>query len=183
MCTGDRQPPGSDASRGSAPGSVGEALRLAEVSLDYLNSPAAADLPAAACGEALITLGLLRAKVTAAHAAFLRRFDALDGHDADGYGTSAAWLAAMAKMAKKDAKAAVGQMRRLGGRRLLEDALARGEISESWAAEILDRTRKLPAEMRGETDRILLEAAAGGATLEDLRYLAACAVQQWLSRH
>src|SRR5215469_16194711 len=102
MCTDD-----------SMPGSVAEALRVVGAGLDYLNSPAAADLPAAACGEALITLGALRAKLTAAHAAFLRRFDALDGHDADGYGTSAAWLAAMAKMAKKDAKAAVGQMRQL----------------------------------------------------------------------
>src|SRR5215469_10482200 len=171
------------ATDGTVPGSVTDALRMAHASMDYLNSPAAADLPAAACGQALTALGEIHAKFTAARVALLRRFDALDGHDGDGYGTSAAWLAAMAKMAKKDAKAAVGQMRRLGGRRLLEDALARGEISESWAAEILDRTRKLPAEMRGETDRILLEAAAGGATLEDLRYLAACAVQQWLSRH
>ena len=144
---------------GRAPGSVAEALRAASASMDYL-IPAADGLTAAACGEALRSLGEIQAKFTAARVVLLRRFDALNGHDGDGYGTSAAWLAAMAKMATKDAKAAVGQMRRLGGRRLLEDALARGEISESWAAEILDRTRKLPAEMHGETDRILLEAVA-----------------------
>src|SRR5215472_11812738 len=114
---GQRRHPGREVVQmhptdGSTPDSVAEALRVVGAGLDYLNSPAA-DLPAAACGEALITLGALRAKFTAAHAAFLRRFDALDGHDADGYGTSAAWLAAMAKMAKKDAKAAVGQMRQL----------------------------------------------------------------------
>ena len=147
-------------SESTVPRSVADALRMAHASMDYLNSPAAGDLPTAACGQALTALGEIHAKFTAARVALLRRFDALDGHDGDGYGTSAAWLAAMAKMAKKDARATVGQMRRLGGRRLLEDALARGEISESWAAEILDRTRKLPAEMRGETDRILLEAAA-----------------------
>jgi len=168
---------------GTVPGSVAEALRMADASMDYLNSPAAADLPAAACGQALTALGEIHAKFTAARVTLLRRFDALDGHDGDGYGTSAAWLAAMTKMATKDAKAAVGQMRRLGGRRLLEDALAHGEISESWAAEILDRTRKLPAEMRGDTDRILLEAVAGGASLDDLKMIAACALQQWLSRH
>jgi hypothetical protein len=167
----------------TVPGSVSDALRMAHASMDYLNSPAAADLPAGACGQALAALGEIHAKFTAARVALLRRFDALDGHDTDGYGTSAAWLAAMAKMAKKDAKAAVGQMRRLGGRRLLEDALARGEISESWAAEILARTGKLPAEMRGETDRILLEAVAGGASLDDLKMIAACALQQWLSQH
>src|SRR5215472_11503952 len=79
----------------SMPGSVAEALRVVGAGLDYLNSPAAADLPAAACGGALTALGEIQAKVTAAHAAFLRRFDALDGHDGDGYGTSSAWLAAM----------------------------------------------------------------------------------------
>ena len=74
----------------SAPGSVTEALRLAHASMDYLNSPAATELHAAACGPVLSSLGELQAKVTAAHAGFLRRFDAADAHDADGYGTSAA---------------------------------------------------------------------------------------------
>src|SRR5215469_5766148 len=120
------------ATDGTVPGSVTEALRMAHASMDYLNSPAAADLPAAACGQALTALGEIQAKGTAAHAAFLRRFDALDGHDADGYGTSAAWLAAMAKLAPKDAKAAVQRMRRLGQRPHLADALARGEMSWSW---------------------------------------------------
>src|SRR5215475_14138046 len=172
MCTTD----------GSMPGSVAEALRAASASMDYL-IPAADGLSAAACGQALRSLGEIQARFTAARVALLRRFDALDGHDADGYGTSAAWLAAMAKMARKDAKAAVAQMRQLGGRRQLEDALARGEISESWAAEILDRTQELPAELRGETDRILLEAVAGGASLDDLKTIAAVAVEQWRAQH
>src|SRR5215831_14830583 len=106
MCTGGDQ----------MPGSIAEALRMAHASMDYLNSPAAADLPAAACGQALTALGEIQAKGTAAHAAFLRRFDALDGHDADGYGTSSAWLAAMNKMAPKDAKVAVRRMRQLSER-------------------------------------------------------------------
>src|SRR5215475_6388892 len=117
---------------GRAPGSVAEALRAAHAGLDYLNSPAGAGLPAAACGPVLTSLGELQAKVTAAHAAFLRRFDAADAHDADGYGTSSAWLAAMARLAPRDAKAAVRRMRRLGERPHLTDALARGEISWSW---------------------------------------------------
>src|SRR5262249_14672200 len=116
-------------------------------------------------------------------AAFLRRFDAADAHDADGYGTSAAWLAAMTKLAAKDAKAAVWRMRRLSERQHLADALADGALSRAWAGAIIELTRKLPAELRGQTDRILLDAAAAGASLEDLRYLAACALQQWLSQH
>ena len=43
----------------------------------------------------LRSLAEVQAKFTAAHAAVLARFDAADGHDADGYGTSAAWLMAM----------------------------------------------------------------------------------------
>src|SRR5215468_55328 len=167
---------------GQRPGTVAQALRMADAGLDYLNSPAA-DLPAAAAGPVLTALSELQAKVTAAHAAVLRRFDAADAHDADGYGTSAAWLAAMTKLAPKDARAAVWRMRRLTERPRLQDALARGELSWSWAAEIIELTRKLPAELRGDTDQILLDAAARGASLDDLRYLAACAVQQWLSRH
>src|SRR5215472_3349602 len=116
MCTDGKQ----------RPGSIAEALRMAHASLDYLNSPVAAELHAAACGPVLAVLGELQAKVTAAHAGFLRRFDAADAHDADGYGTSAAWLAAMAKLAPKDAKAAVRLMRRLGEHRPLADALAAG---------------------------------------------------------
>jgi hypothetical protein len=173
MCTDDDQ----------APGSVAQALRVAHAGLDYLNSPAAAELPAAAADGVLVSLGELQAKATAAHAAFLRRFDAADAHDDDGYGTSSAWLAAKTQLSVKDAKAAVRRMRQLTEHADLEEALARGELSWSWAAEIIDRTKKLPAELRVGTDQILLDAASRGATLADLRYLAACAVQQWLSQH
>lgn len=41
---------------------------------------------------------------------------AAGARDANGYGSSSAWLAARAGMAKKDAKAAVRQMRQLTGR-------------------------------------------------------------------
>src|SRR5215831_17749174 len=167
----------------SMPGSVAEALRVVGAGLDYLNSPAAADLPASACGEALITLGVLRAKFTAAHAAFLRRFDALDGHDADGYGTPAAWLAAMSKMARKDAKAAVGQMRQLNRHPHLHGALGRGEISASWADQIIGWLQELPAELRDGTEKILADAAAAGASLEDLAAITAHALRQWQAAH
>jgi hypothetical protein len=178
MCTGNDR----------APGSVAEALRAAGASLDYL-IPAAAELPAAACGEALTALGEIQAKFTAARAALLRRFDALDGHDGDGYGTSSAWLAAMGRMSKRDAKAAVRQMRTLGKHRPLEEALARGEISASWADQIIDWTKKLPAPLRADTEtilgieKILVEAAASGASLEDLATILARALSRWQAEH
>ena len=105
---------------GQAPGSIAEALRMTGAGLDYLNSPAAANLHATAAGEILTALGVIGAKFTAAHATFLRRFDAADAHDADGYGTSAAWLAARTQLSVKDAKAAVWRMRRFAERPRLQ---------------------------------------------------------------
>ena len=160
-------------------GGAADALRMAGAALDYLNSGRVAGLDGPACGELLIGLAEVQAKLTAAHAGFLRRFDAASAHDADGYGSSSAWLAAKAGMSKKAARASVRQMRQLGARPLLGSALAAGHITDSLAFTIADWTRKLPADMRDETDRILLEAAAAGASLDDLATIAACAIEGW----
>jgi hypothetical protein len=63
----------------------------------------------------------------------------------------------------------------------LHDAIAACDLSQSWAEAIARWTAKLPAEMRHETDNILLMAAAAGATLEDLATIAAAAIEQWRS--
>jgi uncharacterized protein DUF222 len=162
-------------------GSVAEALRLGDMFADYLNSPAVAELDGAACGEVLIVLGEIQAKLAAAHAGFLRRFDAANAHDADGYGSSSAWLAAKGRMTRRDARAAVREMRQFSARPGLHDAVAAGDLSRSWAEAITRWTRKLPVEMRDETDKILLEAAAAGASLDDLATIAAAAIEQWRS--
>jgi hypothetical protein len=73
-------------------------------------------------------------------------------------------------------------MRQLGDRPLLDAALAAGDITESLAATIADWTRKLPAQMRAETDRILLDAAKAGASQDDLATIAACAIEKWRSQ-
>jgi hypothetical protein len=161
-------------------GSAAEALRAGAAFADYLNSPAVADLePAAlgeALGEALVSLGEIQSRLTIAHADFLCRFDAHDAHEADGFGSSAAWLAAKAKLAKKDAKAAVRQMRMLGRHPMLARGMAAGEISDSWAREIVGWLKKLPEELREGTEKILADAAAGGASLEDLAVITASRV-------
>ena len=177
MCTADAVRVSGDAFDGAA-----DALRMARAALDYLNSPAGADLDGNACGELLIGLGEVQAKLTAAHAAFLRRFDAVGAHDTDGYGSSSAWLSAKGGMTKGAARASVRRMRQLGERPLLGTALAGGDISDSLAFTIADWTRKLPAGMRAETDRILLEAAAAGASMDDLATIAACAIEKWRQR-
>jgi hypothetical protein len=196
MCTADGTPgsvasgsvaSGSVASGNAAPGSiapgnVAEALRSAVASLDYLIT-AAPGLPAAGCGEALASLGGVQARLAAARSVLLRRFDALDGHAADGYGSASAWLAAMARMSGRDAKAAVRQMRQLSTHPDLESGLARGDVSESWAGEIAGWLRKLPQELRAGTQKILAEAAAAGASLEDLATITAHALTMWQEQH
>jgi Domain of unknown function (DUF222) len=159
--------------------SVADALRMMNAGLDYLNGPGVAELDAAACGSVLRSLGEIQAKFTAAHAAVLARFDAADAHDSDGYSTSASWLDALANMTRPDAKAEVRQMRLLRDHPALADALAAGDISKSWALAIADWTKKLPAELRAETITILVEAARVGASLDDLRMIAAVALERW----
>ena len=93
----------------------------------------------------------------------LARFDAADAHDSDGYGTSAAWLMAMTDMTRGDAKAEVRQMRLLRGHPAMAAALAAADISKSQALAIAEWTKKLPAELRAETIKILVQAAEAGA--------------------
>ena len=123
----------------------------------------------------LRSLGEIEAKFTAAHAAVLARFDAADAHDGDGYGNSAAWLMAMADMTRPDARAKVWRMRLLRDHPAMAGALADAEISKSQALAIAKWTRKLPAGLRAETIRILVQAATAGASLDDLRIIAAVA--------
>jgi hypothetical protein len=65
MCTAD--------GGGSGLESVAEALRMGDAVADYLNSPAAGELDGAACGEALVSLGRVLSRLTAAQAGHLRR--------------------------------------------------------------------------------------------------------------
>src|ERR1700761_6133662 len=174
MCTADAVQGSGDTFDGAP-----EALRVAGAALDYLNAAAVVDLDGAACGELLIGLGEVQAKLTAAHAGLLRRFDAAGAHDADGYGSSSAWLAARAGMSRQGARAAVRAMRQLGARPLLNEALAAGDVTDSLAFTIAGWTRKLPPGMRAETDQILLEAAAAGASLDDLAVIAGAAIEAW----
>jgi hypothetical protein len=161
-------------------GSPADALRAAEAALDHFNAQLGAGVAGGAgSGDLLVRLERIGAKHTAARAGVLRRFDAADAHDADGYGSTSAWLAAKAGMPRKAAKAAVRQMRQLTERPLLDQALAAGDVTGSLAFTIAGWTRKLPAEMRDETDRILLEAFAGGVSVDDLSAIASLAIEKW----
>ena len=166
------------AGRGFA--SVADALRAARAAADYLNSPPAADLEAPARGEALEQLGAITSLLGAARNGLLRRFDAGYDHDADGYATSAAWLAARNRLGRRDARAAVRQMRLLARHPHLDAATATGALTISWAREIAAWTGRIDHdELQGEADKILLDAAAAGAGLDDLKLIAQAAYEAW----
>src|SRR5258708_4618686 len=172
MCTeGDQKPAG-----------VMEALRMLDATLDHINGPLAGELPAGAHGGALAALGRISAKLPAARAQLLSRFDATRGHDADGYGSPAAWLAAMTGVTRKAANADVRRMRQLRRHPVIAQAQARGEVSESWAAQMAEWTRKLPPGLREGIDKLLADTAAAGANLEDLAIVARTAYERWRSQ-
>ena len=177
VCTADGVPDGSGFR------SVAEALRVGLACADYLNASDAGGLEPAALGEVLVSVGAIQTKLAVAYAEFLFRFDAQDGHEADGYATSSAWLAAMSRLSKRDAKAAVRRMQVIAKHPLLARGMAQGEISESWAREILNWLKKLPEELRDGTEKILAEAAGAGASLEDLTTITAHALAQWEADH
>jgi len=179
MCT----PDGSGcalAAPGTGFASVADALRIGRALGAYLNSAAAADLEGPARGEALEQLGTITSLLGAAANGLMRRFDADYGHDADGYAATAAWLAAKTRLGRKDAKAAVRQMRLLARHPLLDAATSTGAVTVSWAKQIAGWTGRIDhEELQTEADRILVEAAAGGADLDDLNLLAQAAYEAW----
>ena len=169
---------GGLAGRGFA--SVADALRITRAAAVYLNSAPAADLSFQARGEALEQLGAITSLLGAATNGILRRFDADYGHDADGYATSSAWLAAKNRLGPKDARAAVRQMRLLARHPHLDEATTAGGLTISWAKEIAGWTGQIDHhELRQEADQILVEAAAAGADLDDLKLIARAAYEAW----
>jgi hypothetical protein len=166
----------------AVPSSFPEALRMLDVALDYLNGPFTGDLPASANGDALVALGRVSGKLSAAKAQILARFDACRGYTADGYGSAAAWLAARNRETGRAARAEVRRMRQHKAHPAVAAAQARGDISGSWAAEIAEWTRKLPAELRQCVDKLLIDTAAAGANLEDLAVVARAAYEKWRSQ-
>jgi hypothetical protein len=192
MCTDGEGawPGGFGPSRGSGlPRTAADALAMMDAALDFLNGdflngPGGAGLDSAGLagsdlGGMLECLGALSAKFAAARSGILGRFDAARGHDAGGYGSSASWLAAKGRTTRQAAGAEVRRMRQFRAHPVIAAAVARGELSDPWAAKIADWTRKLPADWRDDVDTLLVDTAAAGADLADLAIVAQAAYEKW----
>ena len=142
--------------------SVADALRMMNAGLDYLNGPGAGELDAAACGRCCGRWARSQAKFTAAHASVLARFDAADAHDCDGYGNSAAWLMAMTDMTRRTPGSRCGRCGCCATTPRWPPRWPPRTSPSRWALAIAEWTKKLPAELRAETIKILVQAAGRG---------------------
>lgn len=160
------------------PESVNGALAMLDRALDYLNAADVASLPVDTQAGALKRLETVEAKQTAARTAMLSAFTASGGPEADGHGVARTWLRWQTRITRGAAASAVAWMRRLAAHPVIEQALARGEMSASWARELCGWTDRLPAAVRDDADRLLCQAASGGAGLDDLGRLAEAIYQR-----
>ena len=149
MCAGDDERTGADALR-----QLGDAL-------DCLNGRGGAMLQSAELGDVLAGLATLSGRFAAVRAAVLARFDACRGYTADGYGSSAAWLVAQARETRKGAGAEVRRMRAHERHPVIAAAQARGDVSDSWGAQIAEWTRPRPGLPRRGRGRPRLPGRCG----------------------
>jgi Domain of unknown function (DUF222)/HNH endonuclease len=155
-----------------APDSAADAIAMTLAGLGYLAAGDAASLPAGVLAECLRGLERVLAVHTAARARVLTAFIAQRGYEDDGQGSPRTWLTWQTRITRPAAAAALGWTRRLADHPAIADALARAEISASWAWQMCDWTSQLPAEHRDQADAILLAAACGGADLAGVAELA-----------
>jgi hypothetical protein len=154
------------------PSSVAEALTMLDRALDHLAALDAASLPTSAQAEVLLALERAAAKHTATRGRVLAAFGAQAGYEDDGHRSARTWLKWQARITTGAAAGAVGWARRLAAHPAIADALAAGDLSESWAREICGWTDRLPEGQQGDADQILAAAARAGADLAGLAGLA-----------
>jgi Domain of unknown function (DUF222)/HNH endonuclease len=156
----------------AAPATTAQAMAMVQAGLGWLATTDPAVLTTAEQAGCLRGLERAESMQTAARSRVLGAFHAQCGYEDDGHGSARTWLKWQTRVTGGAAAGALGWMRRVAAHRAVGDALAAGEISESWARQICDWTDPLPDDIRGDADVILLTAAASGAELRDLGTLA-----------
>jgi hypothetical protein len=158
----------------AAPASTTDALAALDGALAYLAAASSArgTLTIAEQADILRAAARAQARLTATCGLALAEFVSNGGLEADGQCSPRSWLMWQARVTRGAATGSVGWMRRLDAHPQVADALADGEISESWARCICYWTDRLPEEFRADADRILIAAAIGGVDLPDLAALA-----------
>jgi hypothetical protein len=151
---------------------------MAEAALDYLNGEDLPGLPVAVQADCLKAWSRLEAKRTVVDARLIAAFWAADGPAADGQKSMAAWLARFTRCTKAAARGQVAASYRVREHRHIAAALADGSISSSYARWIGDVCGKFDEADRDTVEQILVDAAAGGALIEDLERVATAALRR-----
>ena len=155
------------------PASASEAMDMVRAGLGYLAAADATAMAAETQARCLRMLEQANSMGTAARASVLAAFTAGQGYSADADYSPRAWLINRTHITKGAAVAYTAWARRAEAHPLVAQALATGELTESFARTICLWTDKLPEDCRQDADAILLGAAEGGADLRDLAGLAA----------
>ncbi|HEX7993793.1 MAG TPA: DUF222 domain-containing protein, partial [Streptosporangiaceae bacterium] len=144
---------------------AGQAVTALHQALTFLATTDMTTLTTAEQADCLRGLERADSVRVAAESAALTAFSTSQGYTGDGHGSTRTWLRWQARITGPAASAAVAWSRRLADHPAVAAALARGDLSPSWARQICDWTDLLPLSARPEADDILLTAAAAGATL------------------
>ncbi|HUA43135.1 MAG TPA: DUF222 domain-containing protein [Streptosporangiaceae bacterium] len=159
----------------SAPGprDAAEALRSLSQALEFLAHDDPAGWGEGLQADCLRALAVAESRQTAAHARVLAAFSVPGGGLAgDGHRSPRVWLSWQTKATRRAAGVQVGWMHRLREHPVIAAALAAGGISVSWGRQIGDWTDRLPVGVRDAADQELLDAAASGAGMSDLFFIA-----------
>src|SRR6266568_4572423 len=155
------------------PGSAAEALGMLRSAMGYLSAADATAMAADTQAQCLQALEQVNSMGTAARASILAAFTSGQGYCADADYSPRAWLIHKTKITKGAAAGHTAWARRAAAHPQVVQALADGEMSESFGRTICQWTEKLPEGCRQAADAILLAAAKAGMDLRDLGALAA----------
>jgi hypothetical protein len=151
----------------------GRALACLSAGLDFLAHADAGSWPAGVQADCLRALAVAQSRQTAAHARVLAAFSVPGGGlNGDGHRSPRVWLTWQAQATRRAAAGQVAWMRDLQAHPVIAAALAAGQLSVSWARQLLDWTSRLPAGHRDHADTQLLAAALAGTGLAGLAQLA-----------
>ena len=152
--------------------SAADAMAAVRAGLRFLAAADATQMPVQTQAEFLQMLEQADAISTAARTSILSAFTSGQGYSLDADYSVRAWLINRTRITKGVAVAHTAWVRRAAAHPLIVQALAEGEISESFARTVCQWTDKLPENSRDAADTILVGAARAGMDLRGLAELA-----------
>ncbi len=152
--------------------SAADAMATVRAGLRFLAAADATQMPVQTQAEFLQMLEQADAISTAARTSILSAFTSGQGCSLDADYSVLAWLINRTRITKGAAVSHTAWVRRAAAHPLIVQALAEGEMSESFARTVCQWTDKLPENCRDAADTILVSAARAGMDLRGLAELA-----------